>query len=82
MPSVIRQMALQLFRQTFCLCLLCPVPFKVSSQQSRLMANAIASEDEVNDRPDQGHEPNETHPRDGGARITLAVSVFIFMFHN
>ena len=35
------------------------------------MANAIDSEDEVHDSPDQGHEPNETHPRDGGARITL-----------
>jgi len=35
------------------------------------MANAIDSEDKVHDSPDQGHEPNETHPRDGGARITF-----------
>jgi hypothetical protein len=71
MPSVIRQMALQLVRQTFGLCGLRPVPLKVPSQQSGLMANAIDSEDKVHDSPDQGHEPNETHPRDGGARLTL-----------
>ena len=35
------------------------------------MSNAVDSEDEVQDRTDQGHEPNETYPRDGGARITL-----------
>jgi hypothetical protein len=69
--SVIRQMTLQLFGQTFGLCGLCPVAFKVPSQQSGLMANAIDSEDEVHDSPDQGHEPNETYPRDGGTRITF-----------
>jgi hypothetical protein len=35
------------------------------------MANAIQAEEEVHDSPEQGHEPNETHPRDGGARIAL-----------
>ena len=71
MPCVIRQMALQVFRQTFGLGGLCPVPLKVPSQQSGLMANAIDSEDKVHDSPGQGHEPDEAHPRDGGARITL-----------
>ena len=71
MPAVIRQMARQLFRQTFGMRGLCPVPIEVPSQQRGLMANAIDSEDEVHDRPGQGHEPNETHPRDGRARITL-----------
>ena len=62
MPCAIRQMALQLFRKTFGLRGLGPVPLKVSSQQSGLVANAIHSEDEVHDSPDQGHEPNEAHP--------------------
>ncbi len=70
-PSVIRQMALQVFRQTFGLCGLRPVPLKVSAQQSGLMANTIDSENEVHDSPDQGHEPNESHPCHGGTRITL-----------
>jgi hypothetical protein len=71
MPSVIRQMTLQVFGQTFWLRRLCPVPLKVPSQQSGLMANAIDSEHEVHDSPDQGHEPNKPYPRDGGTRIAL-----------
>jgi hypothetical protein len=47
------------------------VSLQVSSQQSRLAANPIQAEDEVRDGPDQGHKANETHPRDGGTRITL-----------
>jgi hypothetical protein len=35
------------------------------------MPDAIGSEDEVKDRPDQVQEPDETHPCDGVARITL-----------
>jgi hypothetical protein len=71
MPSVIRQVALQFFRQTFGLRGLRPVSLQVLSQQSGPMANAIQAEEEVHDSPDQGHEPNETHPRDGGARVTF-----------
>jgi hypothetical protein len=52
MPHVIRQMALQLFRKTFELRGMCPVPLKVTSQQSGLMADAIDSEDKVHDSAD------------------------------
>jgi hypothetical protein len=54
MFSVIRQMALQLFRQACGLRGLCPVPLKVPSQQSGLMANAIDSEDEYMTAPTRG----------------------------
>jgi hypothetical protein len=52
MPSVIRQMVLQLVRKTFGLRGFSPVPLKVPSQKSGLMANAIDSENEVHDSPD------------------------------
>jgi len=60
-------MALQFLRRT------CGAPFalRVPLQRSGLMPDAIGSEDEVKDRPDQGHEPDETQPCDGGTRITL-----------
>ena len=35
------------------------------------MANSIDSENEVQDRPDQGHEPDEPHPCQRGAGIAL-----------
>ncbi len=35
------------------------------------MTKAIDSEDEVQDSSDQGRKPNEAHPCDGRARITL-----------
>ena len=65
------QMVQQLFRQAFGVDGLRPVPLEAASQQSGFMTDTIDSEDEVHDRAGQGHQPDETHPRDGCPGITL-----------
>ncbi|GEM_PF-2071913 len=71
MGSVPGQMTRQFVGQTFGLCDLSTVTFQVAPQLGGLVADAVDSEDEVEHRPDEGHEPDETDPRDGGARITF-----------
>ncbi len=69
--GVAGQVAVQLLRRAGGLRLVGVVAFEAAPQQDGLAADAIDSQDEVERRPGQRHQPDEANPRNSRARVPL-----------